>query len=69
MEKYSFQNRTHKLIAGIFLFISLSFFCFAQKNHPLTHSQTKNHHHPQKQPRRSPADERSAFRRIRKSDS
>ena len=31
MEKYSFQNRTHKLIAGIFLFIGISSFCFAQE--------------------------------------
>lgn len=31
MEKYSFQNRTHKLIAGIFLFIGFSFFCYAQE--------------------------------------
>ena len=31
MIKYSFQNRTHKLIAGIFLFIGISSFCFAQE--------------------------------------
>ncbi|WP_253731056.1 hypothetical protein [Treponema denticola] len=31
MEKYSFQTKTCKLIAGIFLFINLSFFCFAQE--------------------------------------
>ena len=31
MEKYSCQTKTCKLIAGIFLFISLSVFCFAQE--------------------------------------
>ncbi|UTC62540.1 hypothetical protein E4O05_01090 [Treponema sp. OMZ 787] len=32
MIKYSFQNRTYKLIAFFFLFTCFSFFCFAQEN-------------------------------------